>query len=120
MLCSKKSWNLSYSVLTGLTLGAVVISLGCAERPAPVASNEASSGSTPAVVASGTTATSVATAPLSEVVVGTWLGQAMLDESALEQKLEQLPAAEQERVFVIAENFLSTVMAMDDTTLPMV
>lgn len=115
MLCSNKSWRYCESVLSTVMAGAIVLSIGCAERPAPVSAVDSQQEQGPAAVATGSSNANAnaAKAPLADVVVGTWLGQAMLDETALEQKLEQLPADEQERIFVIAENFLSTVMAMD-------
>lgn len=115
MLCSKKSWLLGRSVLSTIMTGVVVVSVGCAERPAVVSSIDlqVEQDQSPATIATGVADQSATTAPLSQAVVGTWLGQAMLDEPTLERKLEQLTPDEQERVFIIAENFLSTVMAMD-------
>ena len=111
MLCSKTSWRshpYCGSFLSTLMAGVITLSLGCAEQPASVSSGDQQ----PAAVAMGGSANAPA-ASLESVAVGTWLGQAILDENSLEQKLEKLPPAEQERIFVIAQNFMSTVMAMD-------
>ena len=112
MLCSKKSWRCIGSALTIMMAGVAALSVGCAERPASV-SSAGEQDQAPAAIATGVSDRRETAAPLSDVIVGTWLGQAMLDETALEQKLEQLPADQQEKVFVIADNFMSTVMAMD-------
>ncbi len=113
MLCSNKFSHSSGSLLSAVMAGVIALSIGCAERPAPVSAADSQQDRSPAAVATGVSSENTTPAPLTDVVVGTWLGQATLDEVALEQKLAQLPADEQERVFVIAENFLSTLMAMD-------
>ena len=113
MLCSKKCWRISGFVLSTMVLGVISISVGCAEQSASVSSTDDAQEQGPAAIATGVARKEAPAAPLSQAVVGTWLGQATLDDSVLEKKLEQLPVDEQERVFVIAENFLSTVMAMD-------
>lgn len=112
MLCSKTSWRRNGSIVSTVMAATIALSVGCAERPAQVSSADQQDQS-PAAVATGDSNANAAAVPLTSVAVGTWLGQAILDEASLEKKLEQLPADEQERVFVIAENFLSTVMAMD-------
>jgi len=113
MLCSKKSLRRNGSMLSAVVAATIALSVGCAERPAQVSSAGDQQDQSPAAVATGGSNANTPAVPLTSVAVGTWLGQAILDEASLEAKLKQLPADEQERVFVISENFLSTVMAMD-------
>lgn len=113
MLCSKTIWRHSGRMLPTVMVAAIMLTTGCAERPAPVSSANDQQEQSPAAVAMNASGANAPAASLTSMAVGTWLGQAIMDETTLEQKLEQLPAAEQERVFVIAENFMSTVMAMD-------
>ena len=113
MLCSKKIWCYRGSMWSTVMATAIVLTSGCAERPAAVSSADSQPDTSPAAVATGDSNTNAPAASLTSVAVGTWLGQAILDETSLEKKLEPLPPAEQERIFVIAQNFMSTVMAMD-------
>lgn len=113
MLCSKQILRYRGLMLSTLTATLFAITSGCAERPAAVSSLDAQQDQSPAAVATGGSNANAQVASLTSVAVGTWLGQAILDETSLEKKLEPLPPAEQERIFVIAQNFMSTVMAMD-------
>ena len=113
MLSSKKFWCYRGSMWSTLMGTAIVLTSGCAERPASVSSADGQQDQSLAAVATGGSNANAPAASLTSMAVGTWLGQASLNEALLEKKLEQLPADEQDRIFVIAQNFMSTEMALD-------
>jgi hypothetical protein len=55
----------------------------------------------------------VAGVPLDQKLVGVWLGEAYLDESRLELKLQTLPPQQQQEILQRARTFMTTMMAVD-------
>ncbi len=55
----------------------------------------------------------VAGIPLEQKLVGVWLGEAYLDESRLELKLQTLPPQRQQEILERARTFMTTILAID-------
>jgi hypothetical protein len=111
MLRSTRSFVRTKSSLALVAAG-LTVAVGCGS-PATSVSIDSDASEQAAEASIAVVSAPEVAQPLDQLLVGTWLGQAVLDEGVLERKLEGKPEALQERMVVHAENFLSTEMAME-------
>jgi hypothetical protein len=67
----------------------------------------------PSTVAEPSKPELVAGIPLEQKLVGVWLGEAYVDQSLLERKLQTLSPVRQQEILQRAQTFMTTVMAVD-------
>ena len=94
---------------TGFLLSAVICTLfGCAKKESPQSTDD-----NVTVSQTDVSQDQVLETLSAQQLSGVWLGEAVLDEVKLQNKVGQLPAESREFVLAKARSFLSTVMAIE-------